>query len=115
MHVIANGNEMFVTTSVTGTLHGSAVTATTVDTITGGTGRFLDASGRITITAKGTSASTVGSTETFTTLGVWTGTISYPVVSLSDLAGSLTGTASAQTSCSFAEWRLTPRIRGAAQ
>jgi hypothetical protein len=62
----------------------------------------VGASGQITITAKGTSASTAGSTETFTTLGVWTGTISYPVVSLSDLAGSLTGTASAQTSCSFA-------------
>ena len=100
--VTANGNEMFVTTAVTGTLKGSAVTARTVDTITGGTGRFVGASGQITITAKGTSAWTAGSTETFTTLGIWTGTISYPVVSLSDLAGSLTGTPSAQTSCSFA-------------
>jgi len=75
--VTANGNTLFVTTAVTGTLSGSAVTAKTVDTITGGTGRFVGASGQITITARGTSALTdAGSIETFTTLGVWIGTIS---------------------------------------
>ena len=86
--VTANGNELFVTTAVTGTLNGSAVTARTVDTITGGTGRFVGASGQITISARGTSASTAGSSETFTTLGIWTGTISYPVVSLADISSS---------------------------
>jgi hypothetical protein len=54
------------------------VTATTADTITGGTGRFKGASGVINITALGTSASTVGSTETFSTFGLWTGSLSYP-------------------------------------
>jgi hypothetical protein len=86
--VTANGNELFVTTAVTGTLNGSAVTARTVDTITGGTGRFVGASGQINISARGTSASTAGSTETFTTLGIWTGTISHPVVSLTDISSS---------------------------
>jgi hypothetical protein len=99
--VTANGNEVFLTSSVSGTLSGTAVTARTVDTITGGTGRFVGAGGQFTITAKGTSASTVGSTETFTTLGIWKGTISYPVVSLADLAGSLTGTGTALSGCSF--------------
>jgi hypothetical protein len=74
----ANGNELFFTSSGTGTLSGAAVTATTVDTIIGGTGRFAGASGVIKITAKGTSSQTVGSTETFTTFGLWTGSISYP-------------------------------------
>lgn len=99
--VTANGNEVFVTSSVSGTLSGTAVTARTVDTITGGTGRFVGASGQITITARSTFTSTVGSTETFKTLGIWIGTISYPVVSLADLAGSLTATVSGPTSCSF--------------
>jgi hypothetical protein len=106
MFVTANGNELFVTTSGTGTLKGTAVTATTVDTITGGTGRFEGVSGRITITARGTSASTVGSTETFTTAGLWIGTISYPVVSIADLASSSPFTGSATfdylaNGCSF--------------
>jgi len=113
--VTANGNELFVTTAVTGTLSGSAVTARTVDTITGGTGRFVGASGQITITARGTSATTVGSTETFTTLGIWIGTIRYPVVSLADLAGSLTGTLSAVAQgngCSFLESTLSATYPG---
>jgi hypothetical protein len=104
MLVTANGNDLFITTSGTGTLKGTAVTATTVETITGGTGRFEGASGQIKITARGSSASTVGSTETFTTLGLWTGSFSYPVVSLADLAGSPTGTLSAASGgngCSF--------------
>jgi hypothetical protein len=76
MLVTASGNELFITTSGTGTLNGTAVTSTTVDTITGGTGRFEGVSGTITITGRGTSSSTVGSTETFTTAGIWIGTIS---------------------------------------
>jgi hypothetical protein len=105
--VTANGNDLFITTSGTGTLKGTAVTATTVDTITGGTGRFEGASGQIKITARGTSASTVGSTETFTTLGLWTGSFSYPVVSLANLASSSPFTGSATfdylaNGCSFA-------------
>ncbi len=93
--VTTGGNELFVTTAVTRTLNGSAVTAGTVDTITGGTGRFVGASGQIIIYARGTSAPVVGSTETFTTLGFWIGTLSYPGVSLADLASSsLSGTLS---------------------
>ena len=52
--VTANGNELFITSVGTGTLSGTAVNATTVDTITGGTGRFEGASGHITIYARGT-------------------------------------------------------------
>ena len=101
-----NGNELYVTSAGTGTMNGTAVSPTTVDTITGGTGRFDGASGHITIYARGTSASTVESDETFTTLGLWVGTISYPVVSLSNLAGSPAGTLSAVAQgngCSFLE------------
>jgi hypothetical protein len=74
--VAANGNDLFVTTAGTGTLNGSAVAATTIYTITGGTGRFASASGRITATAAGTSVS-AGSTETITASGLWNGVISY--------------------------------------
>jgi hypothetical protein len=113
--VTANGNELFITSVGTGTLSGTAVNATTVDTITGGTGRFEGASGHITIYARGTSASTLGSNETFTTLGLWVGTISYPVVSLSDLAGSPAGTLSAVAQgngCSFLEATFTATYPG---
>jgi hypothetical protein len=86
-----NGNELFFTNTGTGTVTGSAVTGRTVDTITGGTGRFAGASGQLIITARGSSGSTVGSTETFTTFGVWLGTISYSTVDLADLSGSFSG------------------------
>lgn len=90
----ANGNDLSFASTGTGSLAGSAVTAKTVYTITGGTGRFAGVSGQITITARGSSASTAGSTETFTTLGLWFGTIDYPVVDLADLAGSFSGAVS---------------------
>lgn len=102
--ITANGNELFVTTAVTGSLDGSSVTARTVDTVTGGTGRFVGASGQITISARGTSASTAGATETFTTLGIWTGRISYLVVSLADITSSSFGgtqTYAAASGCPF--------------
>jgi hypothetical protein len=78
----ANG-EVFLASSGTGTLPGTtsgstSQTSTTVDTITGGTGRFAGASGQLTIYARITSVSIVGSTETITTVGFWVGSISYP-------------------------------------
>ena len=79
MLVTANGNELSFTSTGTGTVSGTAVTSKTVDKITGGTGSFEGASGQITINAKGSSSSTVGSTETFTTFGIWTGFISYAI------------------------------------
>jgi hypothetical protein len=59
------------------TTTGTRSLATTVNSVTGGTGRFAGASGQITIYAS-ISASTVGSTETLTTVGFWVGSISYP-------------------------------------
>jgi hypothetical protein len=76
--VAANGDELFATTSGTGMLTstGSAA-ATTVNTITGGTGRFAGASGTFTVTSLSTPVSTVGSIETFTFTNTTTGQISY--------------------------------------
>jgi autotransporter adhesin len=76
--VAANGNKLFATTSGTGTLTstGSAM-ATTVNTITGGTGRFAGASGTFTVTSVSTLVSIVGSIETFAFTSTTTGQISY--------------------------------------
>jgi hypothetical protein len=74
--VAANGDELFTTVSGAGTL-GPPVQSTAVYTITGGTGRFADASGTFTNTAISTSVSIVGSTETVTSTHTLEGTISY--------------------------------------
>jgi len=57
---------------------GFGYTSAPTVTITGGTGRFAGASGQLTIYARITSVSIVGSTETITTVGFWVGSISYP-------------------------------------
>jgi hypothetical protein len=48
-----------------------------VNTITGGTGRFADASGTFTTMGVSTSGSIVGSIETVTIASTFAGTISY--------------------------------------
>jgi hypothetical protein len=74
--VAANGNELFTTVSGSGTL-GPPIQSTAVHTITGGTGRFADASGTFTTTETSSSVSVVGSVETVTSPLTFTGTISY--------------------------------------
>jgi hypothetical protein len=74
--VAANGDKLFTTSSGTGTL-GPPVQNMVVNTITGGTGRFADASGSFTTTGVSTSVSIVGSIETVTLTTTFKGTISY--------------------------------------
>jgi hypothetical protein len=74
--VAANGDKLFTTVSGAGTL-GPPIQSTAVHTITGGTGRFADASGTFTTTATSTSVSIVGSVETVTSPIAAKGTISY--------------------------------------
>jgi hypothetical protein len=63
--------------TTTGTVTSTGFVATTVNTITGGTGRFADASGSITVTSVGVTVSTVGSMTTSTFTGTAQGQISY--------------------------------------
>lgn len=72
----ANGDKLFTTVSGTGTF-GPPINSTSITTITGGTGRFVDAIGTITGTSQSTSVSIVGSIETVTSTFTSTGTISY--------------------------------------
>jgi hypothetical protein len=74
--VAANGDKLFTTISGEGTL-GPPEQSTSVNTITGGTGRFADASGTLTTTGMSTSISVVGSIETVTTTTTFNGAISY--------------------------------------
>jgi hypothetical protein len=74
--VAANGDKLLISSSGTGTL-GPPIQTTGVVTITGGTGRFADASGTFTNTGQSTSISIVGSTETVTSIITTKGTISY--------------------------------------
>jgi hypothetical protein len=75
--VAANGDKLFETISGQGTF-GPPMQSTRVDTFTGGTGRFADASGTVTYTsAPGSgSVSIVGSVETVTLTSAIHGTIS---------------------------------------
>jgi hypothetical protein len=74
--VAANGDKLFTTTSGTGTF-GPPIVTTSTTTITGGTGRFADASGTFTGTGPTTVVSIIGSIETVTATGTSKGTISY--------------------------------------
>jgi hypothetical protein len=75
--VAANGDKVFTTIVGTGTVTTTGSESTTVNTITGGTGRFADASGRFTFTNVGVTVSTVGSIVTQTLTGTAVGQISY--------------------------------------
>jgi hypothetical protein len=72
----ANGDELFATTSGTGTITPTAA-VTTLNTITGGTGRFADARGTFTVTSVSKPISTVGSIETFAFTSTTEGHIDY--------------------------------------
>jgi len=73
--VAANGDELFSTFTVTGRL--STGRSTGVFTITGGTGRFADASGTFTIAATSVEDAPVGSTVTTHDSNSIDGRISY--------------------------------------
>ncbi len=73
--VAANGDKLFSTFTVTGTL--STGNSSGVFTATGGTGRFVDASGTFTIAATSTIVSIVGTTITSSDTNTINGRISY--------------------------------------
>ena len=73
----ADGDKVFTTNAGTGTVTSTGSESTNVHTITGGTGRFADASGTFTITNVGVTVSTVGSIVTQTLTGTVVGQISF--------------------------------------
>jgi hypothetical protein len=76
--VAANGDEIFTTAVGTGTLlPNNTSEATLVSTITGGTGRFADASGTLTSTISSVTVSQVGTTITSEDTETHTGQVSY--------------------------------------
>ena len=75
--VAANGDEIYTTATGTGTLTPTGSETTLVSTITGGTGRFADASGTITTTITSVTVSTVGTTFATSDTETHTGRISY--------------------------------------
>ena len=75
--VAANGDEIYTTATGTGTLTPTGSETTLVSTITGGTGRFAEASGTITTAITSEILSTVGSTLTTADTEIHQGRISY--------------------------------------
>lgn len=75
--VAANGDEVYTTATGTGTLTATGSEATLISTITGGTGRFADASGTITTQISSEIVSTVGTTITTRDIETHKGRISY--------------------------------------
>ena len=75
--VAANGDEIYTTATGTGTLTATGSEATLVSTITGGTGRFADASGTLTTAITSEIVSAVGSTLTTADTEIHKGRISY--------------------------------------
>ena len=76
--VTANGDKLFTTGAATGTMTPTGTETTTVFTITGGTGRFADASGTGTLRTVGVIDSIVGSIVTQTITSRVKEQISYP-------------------------------------
>ena len=76
--VAADGDEVTGTITVTQTaLHDGRTTTTVVVTITGGTGRFADASGTLTVICESGPPSEVGATLVIEDVCTFTGRISY--------------------------------------
>jgi hypothetical protein len=81
--VAANGDQVFVTLTGTATVQslvpaiGEIIDTTLVSTITGGTGRFSDASGTVTSTGRGETVSIVGTTFSSRDTTTHVGRISY--------------------------------------
>ena len=72
----ANGDQLFATISGTGVVSSTAA-VTTLNTITGGTGRFAGATGTFTVTSVSKPISTVGPIATFDFTSTTEGYISY--------------------------------------
>jgi hypothetical protein len=75
--VAANGDKVFTTATGAGTSTATGSESTLVSTITGGTGRFADASGTITSKISSVNVSLVGSILTSTATETHKGRISY--------------------------------------
>lgn len=76
--VAANGNEVFSTLTGSGTFTSSTTTQSTqVNTITGGTGRYADASGTFTETISSVVVSVTATSETTDNAATFDGQISY--------------------------------------
>jgi hydroxyethylthiazole kinase-like sugar kinase family protein len=76
--VAANGNEVFSTLTGSGTFTSSTTTQSTqVNTITGGTGRYADASGTFTETISSVVVSVTATSETTDNAATFNGQISY--------------------------------------
>ena len=76
--VAANGNEVFSTLTGSGTFTSSTTTQSSqVNTITGGTGRYADASGTFTETISSVVVSVTATSETTDNAAIFNGQISY--------------------------------------
>jgi hypothetical protein len=75
--ISANGDKVFTTNVATGTLTANGSETTTLNTITGGTGRFAHATGTFTATTVGVTGPTIGSIVTSTVNGTLQGHISF--------------------------------------
>jgi hypothetical protein len=75
--VAANGDEIFTTGTATGRLTATGNESTLVSTITGGSGRFADASGTFTTSVSSVVVSNVGTLATLHDVETHEGQISY--------------------------------------
>jgi hypothetical protein len=75
--VAPNGDKIFTTVATNGTVTATGSVSTSVNTITGGAGRFADATGTLTVTDVGVTVSVVGSVVTSKGTDTEAGHISY--------------------------------------